>query len=777
LTVSNPGAGFAYLRLPDPANGDFRLVRVRRSDGADLDMANNVWTTDRTFIGMSKRPRLEHNIHLFDRDSTGAYTLFYETLPGVDASAPTSSVASLPAQSFTEIPVMWSGQDDTAVSSFDIFVAENDGPFEPWLRNTALQGATFQANPGSSYGFFSVARDAAGNMEPAPMQADAVTLASLVNDAPNIAPIMDQQLDEGATLSLTVTATDPEQGILEYSLDPGAPNGAIIDSETGELTWITTETDGGSTHTIVVRVADNGTPAESASVSFDVTVNEINQPPTFAGPVMRDAPQGGLVSVDFNATDSDAPANDLTYALEPGAPMGASIDPMSGQLTWNIPTDHPLGDTQIGVRVTDNGMPAMSATTTLTVAVARMNHAPTLDVITDPQVDEGSLLMLTASGQDTDDPADNLTYTLAPGAPQGAMLDSDTGVFTWTPDENDGPGTFPVTITVTDDGVPPLSASRPFTINVNEVNEPPTINPIGNRKLNEGDLVTFTASGSDPDRPVNDLTYSLGAGAVPGMAIVPETGAFTWTPTLVAGDNVFNVEIVINDNGNPPMQATTSVEITVTNILKDFTFVIGVSNVMAGEVGGIPLTLETDIAFTEFEADVRYPTSRMSNPRLSSFGPGLETATVTDVEPGVIRLHFTAANGQSLPGNQLLADLEFDAPAGLESGLFHLATIGDMTATQALGGTSALGDGRRGRLIYVNQKPVMDFGHLLDGTVVLYGKPGTSYVVESQAMISSATWTQRQAITLGAAERFRTVTGIDPQLPAEFYRGRETTAP
>lgn len=117
------------------------------------------------------------------------------------------------------------------------------------------------------------------------------------------------------------------------------------------------------------------------------------------------------------------------------------------------------------------------------------------------------------------------------------------------------------------------------------------------------------------------------------------------------------------------------------------------------------------------------------------------------------------------------------APTGLESGLFHLKTIGDLTATQAMGGTSTLGDRRVGRLIYINQKPVLDFGHILDGTVVIYGRPGLSYVVESQSMIPAPTWTQRQAITLGASERFRTVTGIDPELPAEFYRGRETTGP
>jgi hypothetical protein len=62
----------------------------------------------------------------------------------------------------------------------------------------------------------------------------------------------------------------------------------------------------------------------------------------------------------------------------------------------------------------------------------------------------------------------------------------------------------------------------------------PVLDPIGNRSVNEGALLTFTATASDDD--VGDtLTFSLDPGAPVGAAINPLSGVFTWTPTEAQG--------------------------------------------------------------------------------------------------------------------------------------------------------------------------------------------------------------------------------------------------
>ena len=110
LSASMP-AGWTYLRVPDPGTNQYRLRRVVRSDGVEIYFGTNVWTTDRTFIGMGQRPIRENILHLLDFNSTGTYTLCYNVPPTPDTNPPASRVSVLPATSHAQIPVSWSGTD------------------------------------------------------------------------------------------------------------------------------------------------------------------------------------------------------------------------------------------------------------------------------------------------------------------------------------------------------------------------------------------------------------------------------------------------------------------------------------------------------------------------------------------------------------------------------------------------------------------------------------------------------------------------------------------
>src|SRR5262249_27396754 len=151
------------------------------------------------------------------------------------------------------------------------------------------------------------------------------------------------------------------------------------------------------------------------------------------------------------------------------------------------------------------------------------------------------------------DPGQTITYSLGSGAPAGAAIDAHTGVFTWTPDPYASTGTYPMTITATDNGSPPLGDSRTFTLNVLPVNHAPSLAPISPLTVNEGSLLTFTAKATDLDIPPQAITYSLGPGAPAGAVIDPQTGAFSWTPDPFAGSGNDSITIVATDNGSPPM--------------------------------------------------------------------------------------------------------------------------------------------------------------------------------------------------------------------------------
>ncbi|MCX6924166.1 MAG: immunoglobulin domain-containing protein, partial [Verrucomicrobia bacterium] len=102
----------------------------------------------------------------------------------IDASAPTSHVASLPAMttnaSFT---VQWTASDGTngsGVGSFTVYVAANGGAFNQWVVSTTNTSGVFTGVPGSAYSFYCVASDNVGNVEAKAPTVEAQTTLQVV---------------------------------------------------------------------------------------------------------------------------------------------------------------------------------------------------------------------------------------------------------------------------------------------------------------------------------------------------------------------------------------------------------------------------------------------------------------------------------------------------------------------------------------------------------------------------------------------------------------------
>ena len=373
--------GYSYLRVADPQGAVgrrlWRLVAVRRSDNTSLP-AENFWQTDRTFVGQGNRPIAENNLHLFDRDSTGAYTLVYEPAAAPDTNGPTSVVAALPALSFPSFAVRWSGADNVSVAAFDIFVSVDDGPFAVWLTNASPGGAIYEGESGHRYAFYSVARDAAGNREAAASSADAFTVTGATNRPPAFTDQADVVIDEGATLALTLGALDRDAGQSRVLALVQGPAGLTLDPQSGAMRWPTGEGVGPSTNHVTVSVRDNGQPALSATMSFNVIVREVNSAPLLAPVAGQLVNESQTLLVTNTATDGDLPQQALRFELGPDAPEGAIIDPDTGVLSW-MPSPIQGGTThRVVIVVRDDGMPSLSATQLLSVVVR--NSSPDFTV-------------------------------------------------------------------------------------------------------------------------------------------------------------------------------------------------------------------------------------------------------------------------------------------------------------------------------------------------------------------------------------------------------------
>jgi len=180
------------------------------------------------------------------------------------------------------------------------------------------------------------------------------------------------------------------------------------------------------------------------------------------------------------------------------------------------------------------------------------NTPPVLAAIGDVAIDEGQRLSFRATATDFDQPSQQLSFSLGAGAPSGAQI-TGQGEFRWIPSEAQGPNLYPITVRVTDNGVPAESDARTFNVTVREVNRRPFFSNTQGKYVKAGETLSFL-TGFDSDLPANALAFSLEPGAPAGMSLDAVTGRLSWTPGD-ADAGFYAVAVQATDNGVPPLSA------------------------------------------------------------------------------------------------------------------------------------------------------------------------------------------------------------------------------
>jgi hypothetical protein len=117
------------------------------------------------------------------------------------------------------------------------------------------------------------------------------------------------------------------------------------------------------------------------------------------------------------------------------------------------------------------------------------------------------------------------------------IIDSDSGLITWTPSQAQSPGTNLIQVSVTDTNPPAvnaksLSVTNSFMVIVREVNQPPVLPTIARQTVNELTLLTVTNTASEENTHAT-LTYALIN--PPAGAGIAANGVITWTPSEAQG--------------------------------------------------------------------------------------------------------------------------------------------------------------------------------------------------------------------------------------------------
>jgi hypothetical protein len=352
---------------------------------------------------------------------------------------------------------------------------------------------------------------------------------------PNVVPLfltqpIGQNVLAGTAISLSASADGTAAVTYQWYKNDVAVPGAISTTLSFPSSQVT---DSGS----FALVASNPYGKATSQVAV-VTITAPNVPPLLDVIPDQVVYTGDVLLLTAHATDNDTPAQSLSFTLDPGAPSGAAIDPVTGQLTWPSAGAPLLIANSFTVRVTDNGSPSLSATRTFQ-AVVTANHAPALAPIPTLAGDVLTLLRYTNSASDADLAQDQLTFSLAPGAPAGARVHPTKGIFYWRPSRAQAASTNAITVSVADNGAPSRSDSKSFQVVVGDYAEI----TLGQAVLLAGDSATLPITLGTSARLTN-VTFSVEfSGSFTAWSIQPASGSGVQADLLTIETNRLRISL------------------------------------------------------------------------------------------------------------------------------------------------------------------------------------------------------------------------------------------
>lgn len=331
-----------------------------------------------------------------------------------------------------------------------------------------------------------------------------------VNDAPvlNISETDLRTMEEQA-LSVSFNASDVDHTNLEYSVE--GLSSEIATTVAGNTITFTPAQDINGTFRFKIVVSDG---TDSTKQDMRLIIDNINDLP-FAS---ISTTSGSILAEDtsWSTTVSYGDVDGLPVTVNATANVAATQVTLDDSVTPPtlsvIPPADFNGEIQVTLAVTENsfdvfgtGEDPATVTDTVTLTVSPVNDAPTLTEISNQSLLASDTLTLTLVGQDIDN--DGLTYTITDN-PQSLVASITGSQLTLTLDGS-YIGTAELEITVSDDALSPLSASRRFLIEIGDDNVAPALGTIATLQSDEdtvinvpltatddnGDALTFSASG------------------------------------------------------------------------------------------------------------------------------------------------------------------------------------------------------------------------------------------------------------------------------------------
>jgi hypothetical protein len=415
----------------------------------------------------------------------------------------------------------------------------------------------------------------------------------VITQAGPLSVIMDEDGLPTAFTAPTIDATDAENDALTWTLGTGSVNGTATVSGSGASPAITYSPNGnfGGSDSFTAIVSDG---VESASITVNVTVRPVNDPPEIAetGPLLVTMSEDGSPTVftapTISATDTEGDA--LTWSLGSAAANGTATVSGTGANPIVNYTPNPgfSGSDSFDVSVSDG---AVSATITVDVTVDSVNDAPVITQAGPLLVtmsEDGSPTAFTAPTiSATDAEGDTLAWSLGSAAANGAATVSGTGAnptVNYTPNQDfSGSDSFDVSVS---DGA--VSATITINVTVDPVNDMPVANDDSVNVLPDA-TVLIAVLDNDSDAENSTLTPTFGAASA-GSVTDNGDGRALFDATGLTAGTVATFTYTVNDGDAESNTATVTVTVT-TNQAPVIT-----------QTGPLPVTMSEDGSPTVFTA-------------------------------------------------------------------------------------------------------------------------------------------------------------------------------
>ena len=472
---------------------------------------------------------------------------------------------------------------------------------------------------------------------------------------------------------LTVTASSSNTGLIPTPLvNYTSPN------TTGSITFTPVPTANGSA-TITVSVNDGGASNNIVTRTFTVTVNPVNQPPTLNAladmSINENATQQtvNLSGITSGATNEVQTLTVTASSSNTGLILTPTVTYTSPNTTGTIrftPVAYGFGSAIITVTVNDGGASNNVVSRTFTVTVNPVNQPPTLNALANVNINENAGLQTVnvagiTSGATNE--VQTLTVTasssntgLIPNPTVNYTSPNTTGSITFAP-ANDAYGSAIITVTVNDGGTSNNIVSQTFTVTVNPVNQPPTLNPPADISLNENagqqtvNLSGITSGAANENQTLTVTASSSNTGLIPTPAVTytspNTTGSLRFTP-VTNSYGAATITVTVNDGGTSNNIVSHAFTVTVNQVDTPPTISSITNRIIAVDAStpAIPFTVgdaETPAANLTLSGSSDNPTLVLPGDIVFGGSSSNRTVTVTP-EPGqtgVANITITVSDG------------------------------------------------------------------------------------------------------------------------------------